>query len=898
MGQIAWRQSAACAACILGLCLTGAWAAAELAFEVVPPEKVAFNYPTPPREGQADFFTIAEDGKACCAIVLPERPGAQEKRAAATLDAYLDLATGADIPQMTEGRRVPEGMGVIHVGNTSVGLKTDLGIPDVRYGDVTLPNVNGYLVKTLDPKTLVIRGRTARATVLGVVGFLRRYVGVRRYWPGNPGGIGDVVPKHPTLRVPEVEWRDWPYFISHNMSGLTRHSPRTDRKYRGVVGFSDFCRTNFTIPAHHSYYKLLPPKKYGETHPEYYPLIASKRRVPKIPTSGPRKGRVPHGWQPCVSNSEVVKIMADALIAAFRKDPDCFALALGVNDGLGDCHCEKCRAMDAPGADIMNRIGLSDRYIKFNNQVCDIVQREFPDKIMGFIAYGSVREPPTTVEMHPMLMPAMCMGSNANSFEVWDKWLKVGTRHMGVYYYHDDMWFFIPKMDVHQSAKRIRYIVGSGRARHLYQECYGTWPLSGMVFHVENELLWDPRLDEDAILDEYYTKFYGPAAAPMKRLYDALESGYERWLEEEGIPHPFGKDIGSLRGDRGPDQFKVLNVREADAARAAIDQAVTAAKGDPVVSQRVDVVERLFGFAEIGARQYWAARRLQDVAVASEADAEKTLADARRVVALSRALAEYKRDVMEKPPANLYAGHERDTFYASIQVGDVRPEVLLAITKGFTAASDYLRAELGPERAGDWWHSRRQAEKEPLLHGAMATAEAKARGIRLANMVKDASFEARGPGQAPKTDVPLPIDHEMRQGLNTWHRPSTQMKCSLTTGQAHTGKYSVAFWGTQVAGICERVAVKQDARLHLSVWVRHNGKKARYLVTAYPRSAKKALAQTKIPIPWKPGEWQQIETDFTAPADTVNLSLYVFVYNQEPGAKVWVDDFFIGRYPE
>jgi len=25
----------------------------------------------------------------------------------------------------------------------------------------------------------------------GVVGFLKRYAGVRRYWPGNPGGLGD-----------------------------------------------------------------------------------------------------------------------------------------------------------------------------------------------------------------------------------------------------------------------------------------------------------------------------------------------------------------------------------------------------------------------------------------------------------------------------------------------------------------------------------------------------------------------------------------------------------------------------------------------------------------------------------------------------------------------------------
>jgi hypothetical protein len=44
---------------------------------------------------------------------------------------------------------------------------------DIRYA-------NGYLVTTLDPRTLVIRGRTEPATAHGVVGFLKRYVGVRQ----------------------------------------------------------------------------------------------------------------------------------------------------------------------------------------------------------------------------------------------------------------------------------------------------------------------------------------------------------------------------------------------------------------------------------------------------------------------------------------------------------------------------------------------------------------------------------------------------------------------------------------------------------------------------------------------------------------------------------------------
>jgi len=87
--------------------------------------------------------------------------------------------------------------------------------------------------------------------------------------------------------------------------------------------------------------RLLPVKEYGKTHPEYFPLINGKRYIPSDP-----KGQ---GWQPCVSNPDVARIMADALIAHFRTNPDSFAMNLVVNDGRGDCTCTNCCAMDPPG---------------------------------------------------------------------------------------------------------------------------------------------------------------------------------------------------------------------------------------------------------------------------------------------------------------------------------------------------------------------------------------------------------------------------------------------------------------------------------------------------------------------------------------------------------------------
>jgi hypothetical protein len=71
--------------------LTSIACAADRLFEVVPAEKVPFNYPPPPREGGADFFPIAKDGQAQCVIVQPSGASSSEQAVVRALQTYLGL---------------------------------------------------------------------------------------------------------------------------------------------------------------------------------------------------------------------------------------------------------------------------------------------------------------------------------------------------------------------------------------------------------------------------------------------------------------------------------------------------------------------------------------------------------------------------------------------------------------------------------------------------------------------------------------------------------------------------------------------------------------------------------------------------------------------------------------
>ena len=164
------------------------------------------------------------------------------------------------------------------------------------------------------------------------------------------------------------------------------------------------------------------------------------------------------------------------------------------------------------------------------------------------------------------------------------------------------------------------------------------------------------------------------------------------------------------------------------------------------MSRRVELVKTLFEFAALGSRTYWAAQRLRDAASAGDAAAGQSLADARKAVDAGLALADYRFAVMEKPEIQAYENHPvTDTFYQDLTRGAVHAEILDAVDRGFGQVSAWLRTTRGPADAEGWWREQQRAEPRPVLRRLMEVAACDAAGRDPANLVRDPSFELRGP---------------------------------------------------------------------------------------------------------------------------------------------------------
>jgi len=95
-----------------------------------------------------------------------------------------------------------------------------------------------------------------------------------------------------------------------------------------------------------------------------------------------------------------------------------------------------------------------------------------------------------------------------------------------------------PSWHAHTIARQIKMFAADG-VRGVF--------LDGTARYIDGyitiKLMDDPTLDVDRLLDEFFTRYYGAAAEPMKRLYLAIERTY---MTEANYPERFRN--GSIMG--------------------------------------------------------------------------------------------------------------------------------------------------------------------------------------------------------------------------------------------------------------------------------------------------------------------------------------------------------------
>jgi len=506
---------------------------------------------------------IVRDGKAVASIVVrgegkPAATGRKRKArsrsvpgdamAAETLVQWIRKITDVELPIV---ETVDTDRPAIYVGDAAVqaGLKLD---------DIKGPTREGIRV-LCDGRRVLLGGQCPAATVKAACRFLEA-LGCR-YFMDHP--LGEVHPRTKTLRVGKLAISDAPGLQYRSIWGSNWSRGSLWKIWNGSGGGRFSMR--------HAWGQYVSADLFAE-HPEYFAMRGAKRR----------KG----DWY-CTSNADLRKVFAAGVITAIAAGD--VNPSISPPDGRGYCQCPACRKQDDPKVIEPSswHVSVSNRYLDFYDAVARRIAAKHPDSILNFYAYADYTQAPTLgrkvpdnlcVWIAPIRYSRHHRIASPNSSsrkqlaELIGGWsAAVGKLGYRTYNYNLSE-CLVPFSKISIWSHDIPWLKRKG-CIGVNLETLTNWEIYGPHIYLSIRLAYSPDADAAAIMDDYFTKFYGPSAGRFMKRY---------WLSVD-------KAFADLKCESGSffSLHLVYTPKFLSALDALLTKAADAAKGDASYAARV-----------------------------------------------------------------------------------------------------------------------------------------------------------------------------------------------------------------------------------------------------------------------------------------------------------------------
>lgn len=519
---------------------------------------------------------IIEEGQANASIVTAEDPPRRVKLAATELQTYLERITGARLPVGAEpSEQHPV---TIYVGRSRHTDELGIDEADLDHGAFRMVSRADSLVLLgrdedfeprepwarshgdreraqaaweeisgghwLNPMNSVFRRWHQRGgedslgwahdkggSLNAVYEFLRT-LGVRWYMPGE---LGEVTPQRASIALPDIDRTVTPDFAVRFWHGAHFVYEAEDVMWERRLGMNSAYEVLGAGMHVHGMRLIHGHEKLQQAHPEYYALIEGERDTHHRGTG-----------HACFS-SEGLEREAVRFARATFDHLDEPAVSLWPQDGYRGCECELCEGQSA-----------SELVWGFIDRVARELHETHPDRLVTGGAYAQYRMPPDSIDTFSPNVAVFISNVGRPTLDDPEQW--------------DAYWEFIQSWREKLGPKRIirnennRYSASGGASgahpvpfpvlhpramardlRELEGISLGDWNeqaranfgqpgksywrapgLDHLTLYVNARFLWDAGQDLDALLDEYYELFYGPAAEEMRAAFDFAQATYQR----------------------------------------------------------------------------------------------------------------------------------------------------------------------------------------------------------------------------------------------------------------------------------------------------------------------------------------------------------------------------------
>ncbi|HWL52712.1 MAG TPA: DUF4838 domain-containing protein [Chthoniobacteraceae bacterium] len=596
---------------------------------------------------------LVSNGKAVSTVIVAPDAPELTRAAAREVADYLHKITGAEVAirPTAAGDEMPNR---IWVGpHPEMEARLDGKIPTLSHPEETV-------IQAME-NDLVILGRDRfregvqyeAGTSLAASSFIQDRLGVRWLWPGE---LGTDIPSHASVAFepfvqryhPQLRWRQLSAVNdarhlqavgskNPEVKPLLRHAPQKDALVREWLNRQKADHSASGDPASplrgslglrigHAYGDWW--NRFHTTHPEYFALQPGGQRGGYPPA--------PKDVKICVSNPGVARQWIADAVNFIKTRPGQTTVSASENDRgwQGYCVCEACKAWDAPDAPFLERglswagysepssRALTDRYVRYWNRLARGLREALPERELhiGVMAYHPMRPAPVHETLEKNIVVAFVGIHRRNPINngkaalavqraLWQQWAQAADQLIWrPNLIHQT--FGLPYVFPHRHSENMRFLADHKLVGISVDSIENHWATQGPQYYVTAQLAWNPRLDVDALLADYYARAFG-AAAPhvaayfslFENLYAALPEQYadagwhirhdlprlyrERW--EDGERPDKTRRLGE-EGVQRNDKLERAAAAHLKLARAAV------ADGPEIHRQRVAFVETGFTF--------------------------------------------------------------------------------------------------------------------------------------------------------------------------------------------------------------------------------------------------------------------------------------------------------------
>ncbi|MEM6964528.1 MAG: DUF4838 domain-containing protein [Bacteroidota bacterium] len=482
---------------------------------------------------QAPTITLNEGENPLYEIVLNDDPDEFEQLAVKQLQDYLSKITHVRFPL---GNKNSEKRKII------VGKLDDLAEHTVHYG--------------IQDGHLLIQGGSGKSTLYAVFEFLERELGCRFYSP-----TAEKVPTQTNIQLD----RNLDYTYTPPIHTRTVHSRLFYENpffaHQQKVTTEAF-PTYVPVSKVHTFHRFLPAEKFYDSYPEYYALRNGKR----LPT------------QLCLTNETVLKIVKDSVAQQLARYPEAKVISVSQDDNTQYCQCDQCEAIHQKEA------SPAGSMIDFVNKIA----RAFPNKQISTLAYQYTRKAPKNIRPEPNVLITLCSIECDRSAPIEEKcqdfkddlisWGKVSD-NIRIWDYTTQFTNFLAPFPNWKTLQPNVRLFNNNNAKWIFEQ-HSNQPseLFELRSYLTAKLLWNPDVDEAAVIKDF-TEGYYQEAAPFIRAYITT---IQEELEKDSSFFLF------LYGDPSQAFESFLNEKNLTVYDSLFDKAADAIQNKPDLVKRVN----------------------------------------------------------------------------------------------------------------------------------------------------------------------------------------------------------------------------------------------------------------------------------------------------------------------